>query len=132
MVRLRCLGQPAGDRMTAYAYAPFEALADYIERLDRHLDADVGPAYLHNPLAQDWARIGKTIEEIGEVISNFIGITGQNPRKGVYSNMDEVLKELCDVSLTGLYAIQHFTKDKDRTLRLVLERSHHHCERVGV
>jgi NTP pyrophosphatase (non-canonical NTP hydrolase) len=109
-----------------------EQLASAIHRIDEHLDAGVADKYKDQPMAQDWARISKVIEELGETITEFIGVTGQNPRKGTYSDMDAVLKELADVALTGFYAIQHFTKDRDVTMELVLRRSQRHCERVGV
>lgn len=109
-----------------------EVLARCVERLDEHLDRDVADTYQGQPLAQDWARVAKVVEEAGEAIAELIGMTGQNPRKGVTSNQERLLAELADVALTGLYAIQHFTKDADQTLALLLSKTIYHCERVGV
>lgn len=108
------------------------ALARCIERLDAHLDRDVADTYQGQPLAQDWARVAKVVEEAGEAVAELIGMTGQNPRKGVTSTLDDLLGELADVTLTGLYAIQHFTKDSDATLDLLLRKTRYHCQRVGV
>lgn len=103
-----------------------------VDALDAHLDADVGPAYDGHALAQDWARVAKVIEEGGEAVDALIGVTGQNPRKGVYGDTAHLLDELADVAMTGIYAIQHFTKDRAETRRIVLARADHHAARVGI
>jgi NTP pyrophosphatase (non-canonical NTP hydrolase) len=82
-----------------------------VEAIDRWLDAYAGQLYQDQPLGQDWARLGKVIEELGEVIQAIIGLTGQNPRKGVTNGKDEVLSELADVAFTAIFCLQHFTKD---------------------
>lgn len=64
-----------------------------------------------DPVAQTWARISKVGEEFGEVISAYIGVTNQNPRKGAYSTMDDVVKELLDCALTAMCAVVHLTGD---------------------
>jgi hypothetical protein len=95
---------------------------DFIERLDRWLDDNVAAPYQSQPLAQDWARVAKVIEELGEAIQALIGCTGQNPRKGHTHNMGNVLDELSDTIVTGYLAIQHFTKDIDKTMKVVDDR----------
>lgn len=107
----------------------FEALQDLIEWMDEDLDGHVGAQYIDQPLAQDWARVAKVGEEAGEVIDAFIGITGQNPRKGEYGDLGDLFTELADLALTGLYAIQHFTKDSELTLKILLSRAVAHRER---
>lgn len=110
-----------------------QRLAAIVQVLDAHLDGDgVADAYHVQPLAQDWARVSKGGEEVGEAIDALIGLTGQNPRKGEYGTLEELLDELADVCLTGLYGIQHFTKDIQRTMEKVLARAEHHAERVGL
>lgn len=81
--------------------------------LDQILDDGVGASYKDAPLAQDWARISKIAEELGEAVQVFIGITGQNPRKGVHGTSEELKKELLDTSATALLALQHFFKGED-------------------
>jgi NTP pyrophosphatase (non-canonical NTP hydrolase) len=49
----------------------------------------------------------KLSEEIGEVGAAIIGMTGQNPRKGVTHSIEDVRKELLDVALTALTAVEH-------------------------
>jgi NTP pyrophosphatase (non-canonical NTP hydrolase) len=98
--------------------------------VDDHLDANVHPDYQQQPLAQDWARVSKTVEEAGEAIDALIGVTGQNPRKGQYGSNEDLYDELCDVALTGLYALQHFTKDPDATLEALMARARYHKERI--
>jgi hypothetical protein len=60
-----------------------------------------------DPEARTWGRLAKVAEEGGEVISAFIGVTGQNPRKGVSNTMYDVNKELMDVAITALGAYEH-------------------------
>jgi NTP pyrophosphatase (non-canonical NTP hydrolase) len=75
-----------------------------------------------DPEAALWGRVSKVMEEHGEVleaivnaqgqavgraIAALIGATGQNPRKGVTHTLDDVRKELLDVALTALCAVEH-------------------------
>jgi NTP pyrophosphatase (non-canonical NTP hydrolase) len=87
--------------------------------IDEWLDNGAGAAYQREPLAQDWARISKVAEELGEATQAFIGYTGQNPRKGYTHTQDDVLYELADVVLTAILAIQHFTKDQEETESII-------------
>lgn len=83
-----------------------------VERVDQWLDNGVGQDYKDQPLAQDWGRVSKISEELGEVIAELILATKQNPRKPFDPEAhNRMLKELGDVVLTGIVAIQHFTKD---------------------
>lgn len=86
-----------------------------IREIDEWLDSAVGGDYPDQPMAQDWARISKIGEELGEAIQNYIGYTGQNPRKGFINTREDVLEELADTAWTAIFAIQHFTKDVERT-----------------
>jgi hypothetical protein len=86
-----------------------------IHYVDNWLDDEIPKHYRDQPLAQDWARISKVIEELGEAVSAMIGATGQNPRKGITHHGDDILNELADVVMTGILAINHFTKDTNMT-----------------
>ncbi|MEV0910891.1 MazG-like family protein [Streptomyces hokutonensis] len=72
-------------------------------------------------------RILKLSEEVGEVSEAVIGVTGQNPRKGVTHTWDDVQAELCDVVITALIALRTLTPDTQevftRHLARVMERS---------
>jgi NTP pyrophosphatase (non-canonical NTP hydrolase) len=103
-----------------------------VEALDQRIDDGAGPAYHEQPLAQDWARVAKVQEEAGEAVDALIGVTAQNHRKGEYGSWEHLFDELADVALTGVYAIQHFTKDVDRTRAIFLARAERHAERVGI
>lgn len=120
------------DRLTADGYSVVKTnrFAENVEWIDAHLDRDVAARYRDQPLAQDWARCAKVIEEAGEAISELIAITGQNPRKGVYSTEEKLLDELADTALSGIYAIQHFTKDVGRTLSIVTAKAAYHRQRI--
>lgn len=108
----------------------FDELMSLVDQMDTHLDRDVGSEYRYQPLAQDWARVAKTVEEAGEAVDALIGMTGQNPRKGRYGDITNLLSELADVTLTGLYAIQHFTKNGHETMGVLMERARYHRQRV--
>ncbi|HCT79952.1 MAG TPA: hypothetical protein DGG94_06455 [Micromonosporaceae bacterium] len=61
-------------------------------------------------------RILKVTEEAGEVAQAWIGVVGQNPRKGVTHTEREVADELADVAFTALVAIQSLGFDVDEVL----------------
>ncbi|MEV5508478.1 MazG-like family protein [Streptomyces orinoci] len=56
-------------------------------------------------------RLMKLAEEAGEVMQAYIGMTGQNPRKGVTHQRADVAAELCDVIITAATALHRFTDD---------------------
>lgn len=87
--------------------------------IDTWLDTGVSDLYQRQPLAQDWGRISKVSEELGEAMQAFIGWTGQNPRKGFSHDRTDVLEELADTMISALFAIQHFTKDSQETRNLI-------------
>ncbi|MFJ9628337.1 MazG-like family protein [Streptomyces sp. NPDC091280] len=72
-------------------------------------------------------RMLKLSEEVGEVSEAVIGVTGQNPRKGVTHTWDDVQAELCDVVITALVALRTLTPDTQEVfsshLARVMERS---------
>lgn len=93
------------------------ALSTWIDEGNSHRD----------PEAVTWGRLAKVSEECGEVISAFIGATGQNPRKGITHEMGEVRKELLDVALTALCAVEHL----DGGAGCSLTSLEHHVEFVA-
>ena len=56
-------------------------------------------------------RILKVTEEAGEAAAAWIGVLGQNPRKGVTHTREDVAAELADVALTALVAIESLGLD---------------------
>ncbi|MER6359541.1 MazG-like family protein [Kitasatospora sp. NPDC001527] len=66
------------------------------------------------PREERLARILKLSEEVGEVSAAVIGVTGQNPRKGVTHSWEDVQHELCDVVFTALVALRTLTPDAAR------------------
>lgn len=103
-----------------------------VQTFDDWLDSMVSQIYLDQPMAQDWARISKVIEELGEVIAELILWTGQNPRKGddaqAYNRM---LAELADTVFTGIYAMMHFTKDTHEVRKILAAAQAKHLSRMG-
>lgn len=75
----------------------------------------------------------KIAEEFGEAVEAHIGVTGQNPRKGVHGTRDDVLKELADVIVTAGIAMIAVAGDDAEDARAHLEkRLTVVTERVGV
>ena len=94
-----------------------------IGMVDSWLDDKVSAEYHNHPLAQDWARVGKVIEELGEAIGELILFTGQNPRKEYDPEAGKrLLEELADTAITGILAIQHYTKDTETTRKIIREK----------
>ncbi|WP_330449683.1 MazG-like family protein [Streptomyces anulatus] len=56
-------------------------------------------------------RILKLGEETGEVAQAWIGVTGQNPRKGITHSVEDVADELCDVIVTASVALASLVDD---------------------
>ncbi|WP_458243438.1 MazG-like family protein [Streptomyces sp. MAI_2237] len=67
-------------------------------------------------------RVLKLSEEVGEVAQAVIGVTGQNPRKGVTHTWEEVQGELCDVVITALVALRTLTPDTREVFTRHLEK----------
>lgn len=61
-------------------------------------------------------RLMKLVEEAGEVMQAYIGMTGQNPRKGVTHTREDVAAELCDVILTAVVALHRFADDPEQAM----------------
>ncbi len=99
--------------------------AEQLNEINRWLDST--PANIARDLeAVTWARISKLSEEVGEVVSAYIGVTGTNPRKGQYSSLDDVVDELLDVGVTALVAVEHFIRGKGNSLDLL----HKHIDAI--
>src|SRR3954452_8090463 len=61
-------------------------------------------------------RILKVTEEAGEAAGAWIGVLGQNPRKGVTHSRKDVVAELADVAITALVAIESLGFDAQQIL----------------
>jgi NTP pyrophosphatase (non-canonical NTP hydrolase) len=116
-LRVSGIGTPA--RQDLYPVIVGAGMKHIIKTVDAWLDGAVAEPYQEQPLAQDWARVAKVGEELGEAISALIAYTGQNPRKGVHGSQEDMLGELGDVVCTALFAMQHFTQDTELTAAYV-------------
>ncbi|WP_329312147.1 MazG-like family protein [Streptomyces sp. NBC_01262] len=65
-------------------------------------------------------RLMKVGEEAGEAFQAYIGMTGQNPRKGVTHTAADVAAELCDVILSAMTALHSFTDDPEATFTAIV------------
>lgn len=125
--------------LTAGRPGPFDSGRQHVDRstssaaqlvaLSRWIDA--GNAH-RDPEAVTWGRLAKVSEECGEVIQAYIGATGQNPRKGVTNGMEAVVKELLDVALTALCAVEHLDGGQGESMRLLAAHIDFVAKRAGV
>jgi hypothetical protein len=58
----------------------------------------------------------KIFEEGGEMVAAIIGMTGQNPRKGVTHTFDDVIDEALDTALTALAFVESATGNVGESL----------------
>lgn len=65
-------------------------------------------------------RLMKVTEEAGEATQAYIGLVGQNPRKGFTHTTDDVLSELFDVIIAAMVSMHDFTSDPERIFDEVL------------
>lgn len=68
------------------------------------------------------SRCLKLQEEAGEAAAAYIGMIGQNPRKGFTHTEEDYVNELADVAVTALCAIQHITRRKERTALILRQK----------
>ena len=75
---------------------------------------------------EDSMRVMKVGEEFGEAIEAYIGMTGQNPRKGVTHSPEDLLSELADVAITAMCAMVHFSAGAGVSAerRAIIARAH--------
>ncbi len=83
------------------------------------VDASVAWLDAHNGTGEHelTLRILKVTEEAGEAAGAWIGTMGQNPRKGVTHDREQVGAELADVVVTALVAIESLGLDPATVLR---------------
>lgn len=98
-------------------------LSRWIDRHNAHRDAE----------AVTWGRIAKVSEEHGEAIAALILATGQNPRKpGDPEQYANVIKELLDVAVTALGAVEHMTGNTGLSVRLLGQHVEDVVKRAGL
>lgn len=86
--------------------AQWMEITDTVHDVVAHLDLANG-----RDASEVSLRLLKLTEEVGEVAQAWIGLLGQNPRKGVVSTWDDVADELGDVVITGLVALASIQTD---------------------
>jgi NTP pyrophosphatase (non-canonical NTP hydrolase) len=74
-------------------WSTIRSLVAWLDASNGRSDAEIG------------LRILKLSEEVGEVAQAWIGVQGQNPRKGVTHSRVDVADELCDVIVTAAVAL---------------------------
>ncbi|MFD4988880.1 MazG-like family protein [Streptomyces sp. NPDC058374] len=94
---------------------PWDAVEVLYAWLEQHNRQPPGEALL--------LRMLKLAEETGEVAQAVIGAIGQNPRKGVSHDWDDVRAELCDVIVTAMVALRTLSPDARTVLAAHLART---------
>jgi NTP pyrophosphatase (non-canonical NTP hydrolase) len=92
------------------------ALMDEVTR--RAIRTSVSWLDSHNGRAEHQLtlRILKVSEEAGEAAGAWIGLLGNNPRKGVTHRREQVAAELADTAITALVAIESLGFDAGQVL----------------
>lgn len=67
-------------------------------------------------------RIAKAGQEAGEAMDAWFGHVGNNPRKGVYACLDDVVDELADTVLAALIAIESLGAEPRHAIRQCLAK----------
>jgi hypothetical protein len=112
-----------------------------IARINHWIESANGPSQ-----HEDSMRVLKIGEEIGEAfetlapvnvaygraVAAYIGMTGQNPRKGVTHTSLDLLRELADVAVTALCAMEHFTGSPEITRGLLASKITEIIVRAGI
>ncbi|WP_106403757.1 MazG-like family protein [Actinocorallia populi] len=106
--------EPIGDYV-------WDSAAEVVDWLDRHSGDDD---------LQQTLRLLKIGEEYGEAISAWIGLQGQNPRKGVNADLADVQGELCDVILAAAVALLSITRDTTTAVNLLAGRADDVLDRI--
>ncbi|MEV8523195.1 MazG-like family protein [Streptomyces sp. NPDC052000] len=67
-------------------------------------------------------RLMKITEEAGEVVQAYLGVHGQNPRKGITHIVPDVQDELCDVIVTAAVALASLVGNPETVLAVKLDK----------
>jgi NTP pyrophosphatase (non-canonical NTP hydrolase) len=94
---------------------------------------DDGPSYVDIGWeAHVHRRLAKVTEENGEVTEAWLGVLGENQRKGAFGSVDDVQKELLDVAVAALGAVEHLTGNAGASLPLLVRHIAYVYERAGL
>lgn len=74
----------------------------------------------------------KVAEEVGEVVDKLIGLTGANPRKGVYASEADVVEELLDGAISLLGAAESLLGNEGTALEALDRKIGRVFERAGL
>jgi rubrerythrin len=98
---------PVPFTLTRRAYALLDAPAAAPVTIWRHVAALVAWLDAANPRTDHEiaCRVMKLAEETGEAVAAYLGMTGQNPRKGTCATVDDLASELCDVIIAAMIAL---------------------------
>jgi NTP pyrophosphatase (non-canonical NTP hydrolase) len=93
---------------------PLSATAASLRRLSAWIDGSYDPGMVKELVLR--RRVGKLMEEVGEVGTALGGVTGENPRKGVTHTESQLMDELLDVAITALGAWEHMDGNQGRSV----------------
>lgn len=109
-----CAQRPVPFTLTPKAHAALTPAADHLPvTVWRHVATLVAWLDAANPRTDHEiaCRVMKLAEETGEAVAAYIGMTGQNPRKGTCATLDDLASELCDVIITAMVALATIAGD---------------------
>lgn len=112
--------------------------AENLRALSHYFDASNSARFAgmsRDELERELLMLHRTIkvgEEFGEVVDSIIGITGANPRKGVYGHVGDAVREELDVALTALGNVEHLTGNLGLSMAHLEDHIQYVAERVGI
>jgi hypothetical protein len=91
------------------------AISAYLAAISRWIDCS--PVNVQRTEMEGFLlRAIKVFEEAGEMVAAIIGMTGQNPRKGVTHSMDDVIDESLDSAASLLMLVESATGNRGESL----------------
>ncbi|QCX81196.1 hypothetical protein C9F11_38065 [Streptomyces sp. YIM 121038] len=90
--------------LTSDQWSTIKRLVDWLDSTNGRSREEIG------------LRILKLTEEVGEAGQAWIGVQGQNPRKGVTHTIADVQDELCDVIVTAAVALASISGEPEDVL----------------
>ncbi|MCT9092907.1 MazG-like family protein [Streptomyces sp. ASQP_92] len=91
-------------------WSTIRSLVDWLDSKNGRSDAEIT------------LRLLKITEEAGEVAQAWIGVQGQNPRKGITHIVPDVQDELCDVIVTAAVALASLVGNPETVLSAKLAK----------
>jgi len=105
-------------------FTDIAAITQWLDKANPALPGDSAMRVMKigEELAEAYRALAAIDVVFGRAVEAYIGMTGQNPRKGVTHTQADLDNELADVVITALCALMHFTASGYGTYRPIIVR----------